>query len=919
MGQIPIVQTPDSKQWVDLDILSPKVLNELRRQYDPSLKSEPTGTLAKSAAKVKAWVRQNKVGVDIRLRRRVSAGHDEVTDIHLVPDQAIPSFQRRNEKPFLISELEGELNQIPAGLPREVNELPDTSVLPELSAARHPSRNSTASSTGEPLPRYEPRSEESDASNPANRGAEGSPSPNPTVMHRPSSSENSILATPTRGLSLRDSASAGVNDEPAVGRGSAEVKTYPESDTQPSGDDTANPDKTNRDHGAERQLPGSIQEIIRALQEKLSEKNAASEATPATGDSLAIKTGLNRLKVTDTTSYETETDAEPPSPSQRTTIKPGHKRMAATPKREKSVPKRGPSTAGDLKTLDDSDDDTTTKASSLIRKQTLPRRLPATAGAEAIWTSLLRMQAKILGPEHPMTYQAKSDLAQSRANGHVLQYEDLAALRKSRNFAVQTLGSVHPWVAAFSEDLKMLERLAGTDSRTNEEDIDVAAAETSPEGPEKIPESDLSEVQPEDTKAQGRTLSPPLQSELRLPSDVQRDALPKINVNVIAPENGSPPTHSPQPAPKLDALWDLPRAPHKSSNQFSVLPSLVFGAAMNAALKGIVWLQHTYGPEKDVEPGKTRVRWTCSCGEELYDDFIERRVGAARELEAYLNRPKAAAGGGGTTPISPSSSSGNGSFANSSFGAPPSTQTSWSSAATDGMNGAGSLGSKWNTNLPYTSIGASLYTPYSPSPEPPWLLTCTNEDRYTPKLAHLDMAPHKITSDKILALALREHYYHVNKKWWRSLRVRGLTTIEFVQFEVHQNRFTDIRKCPDMPPLPTCDYYFEPGDLMPPVGSQYLMHLFRHPQDYDTELITYLRAPKRTGRLHMGVGWGINLVEGFLADRVWMVVSAFFALGSLAFVVAWACTQHDIQGASGIAAWILALSTLTFGWLQTWG
>ncbi|KAK3720160.1 hypothetical protein LTR37_003984 [Vermiconidia calcicola] len=913
MGQIPIVQTPDSKQWVDLDILSPKILNELRRQYDPSLKDEPTGTLAKSAAKVKAWVRQNKVGVDIRLRRRVSAGRDEVTDIHLIPDQAIPSFQRRNEKPFLISELDGEPNQISTGLPGEINELPDTSILPELSAVRHPYRNSTGSSTGEPLPRYEPRSEERNASNLADRTAEGSPSPNPTVMHRPSSSENSILATPTRGLSLRDSASTDLDDEHAAVRESEEVKTHPKSDTQPSGADPVNPDKAGLDHEGEQQLPESAREIIRALQEKLLEKDASSEGSLATS---VIKSGLNRLKVADATSYETETDAEPPSPSQRTAIQPGRKRMPALPKRKKSVPKRGPATAGDLKALDVSDDDTTTRASSLIRKQTLPRRLPATAGAEAIWTSLLRMQAKILGPEHPMTYQAKSDLAQSRVNGHVLQSEDLAALRKSRNFAVQTLGSVHPWVAAFSEDLKMLERLTGTDSRTHEEDNDIVAAETSTEGPEKIPEFDLSEIQPEDTKAEGRTQSPPLHSGSRLPSDVQRDALPKMNVNVIAPENGSPRTHSPQPAPKLEALWNLPRAPHKSSNDSMVLPSLVFGAAMNAALKGILWLQQTYGPEQNVEPGKTRVRWTCSCGEQLYDDFVERRVGAARELEAYLNRPKAAAGGGGATPISPGSSSGHGSFANSSFGAPPSSQTSWSSY---GMTGTGSLSSKRDANPLNTSIGASIYSPYSPSPEPPWLLTCTNEDRYTPKLAHLDMAPHKITSDKILALALREHYYHVNKKWWRSLRVRGLTTIEFVQFEVHQNRFTDIRKCPDMPPLPTCDYYFEPGDLMPPVGSQYLMHLFRHPQDYDTELITYLRAPKRNGRLHMGVGWGINLVEGFLADRVWMVVSAFFALGSLAFVVAWACTQHDIQGASGIAAWILALSTLTFGWLQTWG
>ena len=110
-----------------------------------------------------------------------------------------------------------------------------------------------------------------------------------------------------------------------------------------------------------------------------------------------------------------------------------------------------------------------------------------------------------------------------------------------------------------------------------------------------------------------------------------------------------------------------------------------------------------------------------------------------------------------------------------------------------------------------------MYGPYSPLPEPPWLLTCANEDRFTPKLAHLDMAPHKVRSDKDLALSLREHYFNVNKKWWRALRIRGLTTIEFVQFEVHQNRFADIR-CQDMPVPGTEQYDFEPAELFPPVS-----------------------------------------------------------------------------------------------------
>lgn len=111
-----------------------------------------------------------------------------------------------------------------------------------------------------------------------------------------------------------------------------------------------------------------------------------------------------------------------------------------------------------------------------------------------------------------------------------------------------------------------------------------------------------------------------------------------------------------------------------------------------------------------------------------------------------------------------------------------------------------------------------------------------------------------------------------------------------------------------MPPHSAGEYSFEPGEMIPPVGPKYLMHLFKHPEDYDSELITYLRAPKRSGRLQLGVGWGINLVEGFLADRVWLLVNDLFAFASLVFGIAWACEKNDIQGAFGVAQWVCMLA-----------
>ena len=96
------------------------------------------------------------------------------------------------------------------------------------------------------------------------------------------------------------------------------------------------------------------------------------------------------------------------------------------------------------------------------------------------------------------------------------------------------------------------------------------------------------------------------------------------------------------------------------------------------------------------------------------------------------------------------------------------------------------------------------------------------------------------------------------------------------------------------------------------------MHLFKHPEDYDDERIAYLRTPKRRERLDIGTGWGLQLVEGFLPERVWAVVMSFFVLGSVIFASIWACKRDDVQGAFGVAGWMISLAGLFVAWSQTW-
>ncbi|RMZ68486.1 transcription factor c2h2 [Pyrenophora seminiperda CCB06] len=362
---------------------------------------------------------------------------------------------------------------------------------------------------------------------------------------------------------------------------------------------------------------------------------------------------------------------------------------------------------------------------------------------------------------------------------------------------------------------------------------------------------------------------------------------------------------------------------------------LAFSALSDKAYEGFKLLRDTFGSERPVPQGHVRVRWTCSCGESLYDDFIEQRPNAARLLEAFLNRPRA------HTPRSPSRSPSSQGSSISSIASIFDASSRASTIATPvSTHGGPSSWSRGSDPSKYSPSRVRSQNPFSirmpPFASESWLLTCANEGRLTPKIVHLDVNEGRIRSDKDLALALREHYDQLNARWFNWARLRGLTTIEFVQFEVHRNRFADIRATPSMPPKSfsssastTMDadksdgpsqypYTFEPNDLLPPVGSTYLVHLFKHPNDYDGEMVTYLRSPKRRQRLEFGMGWGVHLVEGFLAQRVWAATMGVFVLGSAAFAILWTVKKGDVQGAFGVAQWVLGVAVLLVSAIQAW-
>ncbi|KAI9655224.1 MAG: hypothetical protein M1831_004934 [Alyxoria varia] len=374
------------------------------------------------------------------------------------------------------------------------------------------------------------------------------------------------------------------------------------------------------------------------------------------------------------------------------------------------------------------------------------------------------------------------------------------------------------------------------------------------------------------------------------------------------------------------------------------------------------------------------------CGARLHDDYRELQRGAARKLELELNRHANLSAVQESHSHTISSDSApktqtDGSSPSSSTTSPRSSLFSSTSSQGTSCTSSGDL-SEQSPISPKTGDARSDRPPAvipvdASNSQTPYLLTCAPEEKRTPKLAHLPVEyPKDIESDADVAWKLREHYERACKRGGGllgKLGLRGVRGIEFVMFEVHANRFADIRARPNVPPTePDYGYDFEPGHLVPPVGSNYLMHLYTHPQDYTTELILYPRLPKlllpfrrpRTQqqrnersslfsfttisprnstsnsdpfnlasptappplpdvatsppRLTAGYGWGLELRVSLLPSRIWCLFFVIFIVLSLAVGVGWGIAgRGDLQSAAAVAGWIGVGAGVGVAWVES--
>ncbi|KAI9853396.1 MAG: hypothetical protein M1830_006676, partial [Pleopsidium flavum] len=283
-----------------------------------------------------------------------------------------------------------------------------------------------------------------------------------------------------------------------------------------------------------------------------------------------------------------------------------------------------------------------------------------------------------------------------------------------------------------------------------------------------------------------------------------------------------------------------------------------------------------FAREPILAEGKRRIRWECSCGHRLYDDFTELRPGAVEKLEELLNSSDDRTHQKGS---------------NSSGG-------SIKGLGRSIVNGLQAtlklLGASESSELPqYQLQKASSKAPPQPPTSPDvilYLLLCISDGAFATKLLHLNLC--EVTTDLKLFSLLRDTYQEMRGRKWSWLSLRTMRCIKFVQLEAYRSLLVDIRKVNDMPPPEMAnEYRFEPvpADVVPPIGENHLMHLYHHPKDADESLsICLSRFPKKLReklavcpQRGTGIGWGIQFVDGWHWKKIWILSYALFGIGSL--------------------------------------
>ena len=229
-----------------------------------------------------------------------------------------------------------------------------------------------------------------------------------------------------------------------------------------------------------------------------------------------------------------------------------------------------------------------------------------------------------------------------------------------------------------------------------------------------------------------------------------------------------------------------------------------------------------------------------------------------------------------------------------------------------------------SASLPMNRFQSSVLTATDqrPSSVDLFLHLCIPYRKYATRMVHV--LANNIPSDQVLFKELKCQYDIMRGKWSSVLSLRKLDRIQFVRFELHNMKLVDIQGI-DIPPKEKGNEYQYrpmPAETIPPVGENYMMHLYEHPEDAEDVPVCLERLPKKLKEplsvcreRRTSLGWGIYYLEGFHWTKFW--IFGFLSLVvSICFGVCWSIFRHDLQGGFGVTACMMVGITFTNGVVQ---
>ena len=262
----------------------------------------------------------------------------------------------------------------------------------------------------------------------------------------------------------------------------------------------------------------------------------------------------------------------------------------------------------------------------------------------------------------------------------------------------------------------------------------------------------------------------------------------------------------------------------------------------------------TNNGEPPLEQGKQRVCWRCvrissvfypivhgltepqRCGHYLYDNFKELRPGALNDLEQMLSDKD-----GFRQNDQNDSRKDGGGFRNSLIGA--------AAGILDRILGRRHTQKGSSPTLPMHHVQEPAQDPSVQTrrlPETVWLLVCIPHRKYATKVVHLNVCD--LQSDRVFFKALKSHYRSMRGQWMSFFSLQTLYQVQFVRFEMHPTELVDTTIKDDISPeAKKYEYRYRPlpADYIPPIGRNYMKHLYDYPEEAGNAAFCIDGTPKK--------------------------------------------------------------------------